>query len=339
VSGPSLRELLRVPSDGTPVDLAAIDPAGTPGLPGPETTGIRAEFRAGAGTAGAARELARYQEMLFARAKVEPGFRRRVLIIIEGVPGAGRDAVVARALGAIHPLGLMVPTITEPAETGAGPEAGVESHDWPGRWRLPDPGLVGVLVRSYYGCGVDSPQRMSYAAVNEFEAQLTDSGFTLVKVLLHLSYEKQRERLLARLADPARRWRYTPVPGDPYDRWVRQQQAYADLLGRCGSVAAPWFVVPADRPWYRDWAVANLLREIFAELMPDYPEIDIDVEVERRRFDATREVVGEHWVNDQLIAPDQGKAGAIRLGTFPSISQANLSQVRPPSVEATRTDP
>ena len=107
--------------------------------------------------------------------------------------------------------------------------------------------------------------------------QALDCGVTLVKVMLHISYAEQGERLLARLADPTKRWEFNPGDIEDRDRWDEYQRAYGDVLDRC-SVAAPWFVVPADRKLYRNWAVANLLLAHLDDLDLSYPEGELPVD-------------------------------------------------------------
>jgi polyphosphate kinase 2 (PPK2 family) len=105
----------------------------------------------------------------------------------------------------------------------------------------------------------------------------------LIKVMLHISAAEQKERLIARLADPAKHWKYNPTDIDERARWDDYQTAYADAVSRCGTPVAPWYVVPADRKWYRNWAVTSLVREALADLNPQYPPADFDVAAERRR--------------------------------------------------------
>jgi polyphosphate kinase 2 (PPK2 family) len=102
--------------------------------------------------------------------------------------------------------------------------------------------------------------------------------------MLHISYTEQRDRLLARLDDPTKRWKFNPEDLDDRDRWDEFQRAYGDMLDRC-SVAAPWYVIPADRKWYRNWAVANLLLAYLADLDLEYPEVDLPLAQLRARVE------------------------------------------------------
>jgi polyphosphate kinase 2 (PPK2 family) len=90
--------------------------------------------------------------------------------------------------------------------------------------------------------------------------------------------------LLARLDDPTKYWKYNPADVDERGRWDEYQAAYADALRRCNTIGAPWYVIPADKKWYRNWLVAALLEEKLAGIDPQYPPADYDIEVERRRL-------------------------------------------------------
>jgi len=122
--------------------------------------------------------------------------------------------------------------------------------------------------------------------INEFEAEQAADGLTLVKVMLHISPAEQRKRLLARLDDPTKWWKYDPGDLVERRRWPEYQQAYQDAVQRCSTPTAPWYVVPADHKWYRNWAVANVVHETLARLDPQYPKPDFDVAAERATLNA-----------------------------------------------------
>jgi polyphosphate kinase 2 (PPK2 family) len=126
-----------------------------------------------------------------------------------------------------------------------------------------------------------------YDAINAFEQEQAESGLTMVKVMLHISKEEQKGRLMDRLDDETKRWKYNPGDIEERARWDEYQQAYQDALNRCSTETNPWYVVPADRKWYRNWAVANLLQQAMADIDPQYPEPDFDVEAERAKVLAT----------------------------------------------------
>jgi PPK2 family polyphosphate:nucleotide phosphotransferase len=280
----TLRELLRVPAL-EPVDLTKIDPSGTPGLPD------RAQRNPKRWTAehlveiGA--ELASYQERLYASAKAAVD-RRRVLLVLQAMDCGGKDGTTKRIAGAMNPQGMHI--------AGFGPPTEEErKHDflWRIRREVPGPGYLGVFNRSHYedvlvvrvhGLVPESVWRERYGQINAFERVLADDGVTIIKVMLHISYAEQRGRLLARLEDPTKHWKYNP--GDIAERelWPAYQKAYEEALRKCSTDHAPWYVVPADRKWYRDWAVAVLLRDTLADLGLTYPRGDFDPRAEKRRL-------------------------------------------------------
>ncbi|MFF0720286.1 PPK2 family polyphosphate kinase [Micromonospora sp. NPDC003816] len=285
--GGTVRDLLRVPP-GAPVDLGATNPRATPGLPGSEVTGpdrkgwARRQVRyVGAG-------LARQQEMLFAGAKADPGSGRRVLLVLQAMDCGGKDGTVKRVVGAMNPLGVHIRAF--------GPPTAEELRHhflWRIRQALPPAGHLGVFNRSHYEDilvprvqerAPENVWRPRYVEIDDFERELTDDGVAIVKVFLHISHTEQARRLLARLDDPTKHWKYHPSDIDARARWDDYQSAYAELLGRAGSDAAPWYAVPADRKWYRDWAVAHLLRETFDTLPLGYPPADFDIAGERERL-------------------------------------------------------
>jgi PPK2 family polyphosphate:nucleotide phosphotransferase len=279
----SLRDLLRV--EGR-VELSRIDPSGTPGLPRGKATGHPKRWaRAGLESIGA--DLASYQERLYADAKVGGG-TRRVLLVLQAMDCGGKDGTVRRVAGLMNPQGLRIVSFTKPT-----PEELAHDFLWRIRRALPGAGCIGVFNRSHYedvlAARVDdlvdeATWRARYRRINEFEKELHDAGTTVIKVMLHISFQEQAVRLAERLADPTKHWKYNPGDIDERGRWAAYQAAYEDALRECGTPYAPWYVVPADRKWYRDWAVATLLREAMAELGLAYPPGNFDVEKERRRL-------------------------------------------------------
>jgi PPK2 family polyphosphate:nucleotide phosphotransferase len=286
----TLRNSLRVGPG--PVDLAGIDPRSTPGLPDIRAVRQDAKRWARAELAEIGAELAVHQEMLYAAAKAgAPDERRRVLLVLQAMDCGGKDGVTKRVAGMMNPLGLHIVAFGKPTEEEA-------AHDflWRIRQALPDPGYLGVFNRSHYedvlavrvhGLVPASTWQARYDEINRFERELVDDGVRLVKVMLHISRDEQRQRLLDRLGDPTKYWKYNPGDIDERARWAGYQAAYADALGRCGTDQAPWYVVPADRKWYRDWAVATLLLEELRDMDLAYPPPDFDPAAEQTRLAAT----------------------------------------------------
>ncbi len=284
-----LRELLRV-RPGEPVDLAAIDPRSTPGLPAKHADkawGRQELVRIGV-------DLARLQEQLFAQAKGGAG-SRRVLLVLQAMDCGGKDGATRRVAGTMNPQGLHIVGFGAPTRQEL-------AHDflWRIRRALPAPGYLGVFNRSHYEDVLivrvhdlvkPSIWQARYDKINTFERELTEAGLTVLKVMLHISYAEQGARLADRLADPTKYWKYNPADLDERRYWADYQRAYADALSRCSTEAAPWYVVPADRKWYRDWAVATLLRDTLTDLHLTYPPADFDVAQERARLARTEQGV------------------------------------------------
>jgi len=279
-----IRDLLRV-TPGGPVDLAAIDARSTPGFP----DGVdRPKSWAGEQLQAIGAELAEHQERLYASAK-RGGDRRRLLLVLQAMDCGGKDGTVKHVAGAMNPLGMRI--------TSFGPPTDEErAHDflWRIRRAVPEPGYVGVFNRSHYEDVLVVrvhdlvPRRIwsrRYDQINRFERELVDDGVVIVKVMLHISYNEQRVRLLERLTDPTKHWKYNPADVDERARWADYRAAYTDALARCSTEHAPWYVVPADRKWYRNWAVSHLLRETLEELKLTYPPPDFDVAAERVRLE------------------------------------------------------
>jgi polyphosphate kinase 2 (PPK2 family) len=123
-----------------------------------------------------------------------------------------------------------------------------------------------------------------YATINRFEAGLAERDIRVVKVFLHLSEEEQRQRLLARLDDPTKQWKFNPRDVDERALWADYQAAYTAAVERCNSDLAPWYRVPADRKWYRNLAIARLLVEQLEDMKLAWPKADFDVEEQRARL-------------------------------------------------------
>ncbi|MEV6967342.1 PPK2 family polyphosphate kinase [Hamadaea sp. NPDC051192] len=284
-----LSELLRVPPGA--VDLRAIDPRGTPGLPKAAGKDPKTWARAQLPILGA--ELFAWQEKLFAQAK-SGASRQRLLLLLQAMDCGGKDGTIKKVVGEFNPQGVHIVAFGKPTEEEL-------AHDF--LWRiergLPGAGMIGVFNRSHYEDvlvvrvhNLVPPRtwRARYAKINRFERKLVADGCAVVKVMLHISPAEQKQRLLDRLDDPTKYWKYDSGDIDERALWPAYQEAYADALGRCDSDDAPWYVVPADRKWYRDWAVANLLLEKLRELSPAYPPADFDPDVERGRLVTQPEV-------------------------------------------------
>ena len=278
----NLCELLRVdpPEDvqEARVDLAALDPDATPGFDGGKKAGRKALDRL-------TEEITDLQTRLMAHGYT--GGQRRILVVLQGMDTSGKGGAVKHAVGLLDPGGLRLKSFRAPT-----PEELRHNFLWRIRKELPAPGQIGIFDRSHYEDvlvarvhGLAPPEEIErrYAAINTFERRLVDGGTTILKCMLHISRDEQRERLLARLDDPTKVWKFRPGDVDERGHWPDYQAAYETALGRCGQ-AAPWYVIPSNHKWYRSLALASLLRTALAEMDLDWPEPAFDVEEQRRRL-------------------------------------------------------
>src|SRR5690606_37307218 len=270
----TVREAFRVP-------VEQMDPRGRPIGPQDKAAGKQE-------LAALGERLDQLQEALYAEAI--GGGQRAVLLVLQGMDTSGKGGVIRRVGGLVNPQGLHIATFKAPI----GQEL-AHHFLWRVRKQVPAPGRIGVFDRSHYedvlvargdGLVPEDVWRGRYAEITEFESELAARGVTIVKCMLHISPQEQAERLLARLDNPAKRWKYHPGDVDARAKWAAYQEAYAEALRRTDTDAAPWYVIPSDRKWYRNWAVAAVLAETLAELDPKFPEPDFDVDAERARLAA-----------------------------------------------------
>lgn len=263
-------------SDGK---LAAIDPASRPLAPGKSKELIKQ-------LAKDADRIATRQEQLWAEATA--GAKRSVLLVLQGMDTSGKGGTIEHVVGACGPIGVEYTAFKRPT-----PEELRHDFLWRIRKRLPPPGFLGIFDRSHYEDVLVARVRelapleeveARYDKINAFEKQIVRQGTTLVKVLLHISYDMQRERLLARLDRPHKHWKFHEADIDERAFWPRYQEAFQIMLERCDTPHAPWYVVPSDSKTYRNWAVGRLLRETFRELNPRFPDSTHDVAALRKRL-------------------------------------------------------
>jgi PPK2 family polyphosphate:nucleotide phosphotransferase len=262
-----------------PVDLTAIATDATPGFDGDKAAGAAELAALGA-------ELAELQERLWAEGR--SGAQRRILLVLQGMDTSGKGGTLRHTVGLMDPQGVRITSFKAPTEEE-------RAHDF--LWRieraLPDAGYVGVFDRSHYEDvliarvrGFAPPEEIErrYGAIVDFERRLVDEGTTVVKCMLHISADEQKQRLLERLDDPSKHWKFNPGDIDERTRWASYREAYEIALERTHTEVAPWHVVPADRKWYRNLAIARLLLDALRGLDPQWPPADFDVTHERARL-------------------------------------------------------
>lgn len=275
----SVRETLRVRPGS--VDLAGYDTAATPLAPGNKATTLAA-LADPKGTS-----LAEWQERL--TAEQQGGSRSRsLLLVLQGIDTAGKGGVVKHVVGQMQPEALRITAFKAPTATEL-----AHHYLWRIRRALPEPGRIGVFDRSHYEDVIVPRVHQTlplevvdarYEEIAAFERDLVAGGTTVVKVFLHVSYATQRERLLARLDDPTKQWKFSEHDVRERGFWTDYQAAFARMLERTDADDAPWYVVPSDRKWYRNWAIGEILRETLAQMDPQYPPADVDVAEMKRRL-------------------------------------------------------
>ncbi|MGO1974709.1 MAG: PPK2 family polyphosphate kinase [Propionibacteriaceae bacterium] len=275
-----LTEALRLPAG--PVDVTSFDADAKTAYPG------KGKKDAPDLTAALAPELNDLQERLFAAGRAGDPEAPSVLVILQGMDTSGKGGVIRHAFGLVDPQGINLRAFKAPTK-----EESSHHYLWRVRRELPKPGMIGIFDRSHYEDVLVPKVNRSvlvkdldvrYEEINRFEQKMVDAGTTVIKCFLHVSFDEQRERLLARLDNPEKYWKYNPGDVDERAKWSRYQKAYNTALERCNTDAAPWYVIPADRKWYRNWAVAQLLLEKLDALDLSWPTADFDVDEERKRL-------------------------------------------------------
>jgi PPK2 family polyphosphate:nucleotide phosphotransferase len=213
--------------------------------------------------------LHRLQEVLYAQG------RYAVLIVFQAMDGGGKDGAIEHVFHGVNPQGCRVASfkVPTPAE---------RAHDYMWRYHLetPNRGMIGIFNRSHYesvlvervkGIVEEDVWAQRYEQINQFEAMLASEGTIILKFFLHISRDEQRRRLQARLDDPEKRWKFNPGDLQERARWDKYMEAYEDALQRCSKRHAPWYVIPSDRKWFRNWAVSDLLVRTLDRLDLRYP--------------------------------------------------------------------
>ncbi len=263
------------------VRLADLDPAATPGAHG--------RHDAERDSARHAKSLDDLQERMYAASTT--GGTTAVLLVLQAMDTAGKGGIVRHVVGMLDPQGVQLHAFKAPT-------ADERAHDflWRIRPHLPSPGRVGVWDRSHYEDVLIARVRdlapaaeieRRYGAIVEFEQEVVASGTAIVKVMLHISRDEQRDRLAGRLDRPDKWWKYNPGDVTERARWDDYMAAYEIAIERTSTPEAPWFVVPADHKWYARWAVQHLVHATLHRLDPQWPSAGFDVPTERARLAAT----------------------------------------------------
>jgi PPK2 family polyphosphate:nucleotide phosphotransferase len=242
--------------------LSGVDPGSTPGAPGEKGK-----------TENASVDLRKRLRLVQDRFTAEK--TRSVLVVLQAMDGGGKDGTVKSLYGGMHPVGAEVTSWGVPSEDEL-----AHHFLWRITHRLPAHGKIGIFNRSHYEdvlavrvrkLKAPSVWQKRYTIINNWEEGLVDEGTEVVKIMLHISRQEQANRLQARLDRPDKRWKFRL--GDLEDRklWPSYQRAYDDVLDKTSTAHAPWFVVPADKKWYRDFAVLTIVTSVLETMKPAYP--------------------------------------------------------------------
>jgi PPK2 family polyphosphate:nucleotide phosphotransferase len=253
---------------GWRVDLGTIDPADTSAAPGDKEA-------TKAATEPLVSRLAELQDILWARQ------REKVLVVLQGIDTSGKGGTVEHVFGAVNPAGLKVTSFKAPSESEL-----ARDYLWRVHANVPADGEIGVFDRSHYeevlavrvlGLVPEARWRKRYDHINAFEQMLSDEGTTIVKMFLHISKEEQKRRLESRLVEPHKHWKFKVTDLDARARWADYQAAFNEAVERTSTEHAPWHVIPADKKWYRNWAVASIMVATFEALDLSWPEPEADL--------------------------------------------------------------
>lgn len=203
---------------------------------------------------------------------------RSLLVVLQGIDTSGKDGTVRGVFGECGPLGVFVTPFGRPTDEEL-------AHDY--LWRVhaavPKRGIIGIFNRSHYEDVLVvkvrklAPAKMiehRYRQINEFERHLTENGVRVLKFMLHISNEEQRERLQERLDKPDKNWKFNPSDLEDRALWDDYEKAYDAVLERCSTEHAPWRVIPADRKWRRNAIIATIVRGVLEDMAPAYPKPD-----------------------------------------------------------------
>jgi PPK2 family polyphosphate:nucleotide phosphotransferase len=202
---------------------------------------------------------------------------RALLVVLQGIDTSGKDGTVRAVFNRCGPLGVQVTPFGKPSEEEL-------AHDF--LWRVhmatPKKGVIGVFNRSQYedvlvvkvrSLAPRNVVEKRYEQINAFERHLADNGVTVLKFMLNISKDEQRERLQARLDDPEKNWKFNASDLEDRKLWDDFQKAYEVVLDRCSTEHAPWRVVPSDRKWQRNAIISSVVRKTLEDMAPKYPKV------------------------------------------------------------------
>jgi PPK2 family polyphosphate:nucleotide phosphotransferase len=215
------------------------------------------------------KRMAKLQELLYADQK------HAVLIVLQAMDTGGKDGSIEHVFSSVNPQGCTVTSFKQPTPMEL-------RHDF--LWRIhaaaPPKGMIGIFNRSHYESVLVErvhklvPRKVwekRFDRINEFEKMLEGEGTTILKFFLHISKDEQKKRLQARLDDKKRHWKFSTADLAERKFWSDYQEAYADAISKCSTHAAPWFIVPSDHKWFRNWLLTDTIVKAMEKLNMKYP--------------------------------------------------------------------
>ena len=202
--------------------------------------------------------------------------RQKLLVIFQAIDGGGKDGTIRSVTQGTNPQWVAVTCFKKPSEEEL-------AHDY--LWRIhkavPPAGKIGIFNRSHYEDVLvvrvhkivkESVWMPRYGQINAFEEMLASSGTRIIKFFLHISKDEQKQRFQERIETPEKRWKFDPADLEKRKFWDDYEKAFEEMLEKCSTSHAPWYVVPADQNWYRDFAVAGIIAETLADMAPKFPD-------------------------------------------------------------------
>jgi len=260
-----LERALRV-APGSGVKLAGIDPANTHGIRKAEAAGRLAKNL---------ERLSELQYLLYAES------RRALLVVLQGIDAGGKDGTVRHVMSGLNPQGVSVTSFKVP-------EGAEKRHDY--LWRVhqavPEWGQIGIFNRSHYedvlvvrvhNLVPEAVWSKRYRQINDFERTLSENGVVILKFLLYISKEEQAARFRVRLKDKTREWKFSPADAKERKYWDRYIEAYEEVLRKCATPWAPWYAIPANKKWFRNLAVSQVIVDALERMDLKYPKPAADL--------------------------------------------------------------
>ncbi len=258
----------RVPT-GKSLDLAARDPQQTPGWDPDDKDGAKDRVKV------LNDRLEELQELLWAQG------RERVLVVLQAMDAGGKDGTIKHVFDGVNPSGVKVASFKKPSSREL-----ARDYLWRIHREVPADGELVIFNRSHYedvlvvrveNLVPEERWQRRYDHIRDFETMLADEGTTIVKLFLHISKGEQRERLQERLDRPEKHWKFDPADLGPRSKWDQYQKAFEDALARTSTETAPWYVVPANRKWYRNLIISEILVQTLEGLEMTFPEAPADI--------------------------------------------------------------